>query len=164
MLKNLSYYLLSALFFFVFQQKGITQSIAIQSGGTSWSVTVPASNITTAGLDYSINMTSTTNQSLMNISTLLTYEVRAKKQDTLWDSRLELYVRKTGDGTPVLLATISPSGVGSYNLLGSSDVTLFSGLLGRTGVPLQYEIRGISVVVPVRTYSTTIVYTFVGLL
>jgi hypothetical protein len=109
-------------------------------------------------------MTSATNQSLMNISTLLTYEVRAKKQDTLWDSRLELYVRKTGDGTPVLLATISPSGVGSYNLLGSSDVTLFSGLLGRTGVPLQYEIRGISVVVPVRTYSTTIVYTFVGLL
>jgi hypothetical protein len=69
-------------------------------------------------------MTSATNQSLMNISTLLTYEVRAKKQDTLWDSRLELYVRKTGDGTPVLLATISPSGVGSYNLLGSSDVTL----------------------------------------
>jgi hypothetical protein len=141
MLKNLSYYLLFTLFFFVFQQKGITQSIAIQSGGTSWSVTVPASNITTAGLDYSINMTSATNQSLMNISTLLTYEVRAKKQDTLWDSRLELYVRKTGDGTPVLLATISPSGVGSYNLLGSSDVTLFSGLLGRTGVPLQYEIR-----------------------
>ncbi len=77
MLKNLSYYLLSALFFFVFQQKGITQSIAIQSGGTSWSVTVPASNITTAGLDYSINMTSATNQSLMNINTLLTYEVRA---------------------------------------------------------------------------------------
>ncbi|MDI9863717.1 hypothetical protein QM480_05245 [Flectobacillus sp. DC10W] len=164
MLRNLSYYLILLFFFFSEKQKGISQSISIQSGGTSWSVTVPASNITTAGLNYSTNMTSATNQSLMNVNTLLTYEVRAKKQDTLWDSRLELYVRKTGDGTPnILTATISPAGVGSYNLLSSSDVKIFSGLLGSSNIPLQYEIRGISVLVPVRTYSTTIVYTFVGL-
>jgi hypothetical protein len=139
------------------------QSISIQSGGSVWTESVPANTITQAGADYTTYVTSATNASLLNASPLiLNYQVAVKRQDTLWDSRLQLYVRKTGDGTGTL-SSVSPSGVGSYIQINTTNSNFFTGTLSRTGVPVQYEIRGISVLIPVRTYTTTITYTISGL-
>ena len=156
------------IIFLLMCQSVFGQSISVQAGGTIWSESLAASTITQAGADYTANVTSASNQSLINVNgSLLGYQVVVKRQDVVWDSRLLLYVRKTGDGSAGLLATISPSGVSSYQQITTSNVNFFSGslaLLGnRVGVPIQYEISGVSVLIPVKTYSTTIIYTVAGL-
>ncbi|MET3125371.1 hypothetical protein ABID42_000459 [Arcicella rosea] len=163
----MKYYLI-VFFSLLINHSFFSQSIVIQSGGTNWSESLSSSTITQAGADYTNNITSSSNQSLINVNgSLLTYQVSVRRQDIVWDSRLQLFIRKTGDGTGGLLATITPSGVSSYQQITTTNSNFFSGslaLLGnRVGVPIQYEIRGVSVLIPVKTYSTTIIYTVTGL-
>lgn len=134
--------------------------------GTTWNAS-PAS-ITEAGNNYSSTITSAANQSRITVSVglalLTTWEVFVHKQDVTWNSNLTVWIRKTGDGTGILtpvLGTISPNGTTSFIQLAASDQSIFSGFSNRFDVPIQYEIRGVSVLIPVSNYSCNIVFTVI---
>ncbi|MBL7814150.1 MAG: hypothetical protein JNL70_04015 [Saprospiraceae bacterium] len=142
------------------------QSIAASPG---WSVSVPANTITEAGSDYSANATSAINQTLVSLTMPggvfgANFTVSVHKIDTDWHSNLSLWVQRTGTGTGNGLFSASITGGASFLQLTSSPQTFYTGTTGflgstRNNVPIQYEIRGISVLIPVKTYSTTVVYT-----
>lgn len=144
-----------------------TQTITANS---SWNISIPANTITEAGNNYTTNITSPINQTLVNFSVpagLLgaNYTVSVHKIDTDWHTNLGLWTQRTGNGTSSsLLGTGSITGGVTFLQLTNSPQTFFygnTGILssGRTNVPIQYEIRGISVLLPVKTYTTTVVFT-----
>lgn len=128
----------------------------------SWNAEV-ITPITEAGLDYTSNITSASNQSLLDVSAQSSdpYTVTIQKQDTDWNSDLTLWARRTGTGT----GGASISGGENYIPLTASSQFFFDGIIAQqagprvTGIPIQYEIRGLSVLIPIKSYSTTIIYT-----
>ncbi|MFC0184353.1 hypothetical protein SAMN04515674_102126 [Pseudarcicella hirudinis] len=147
------------------------QSNAISITGTSWSASAPT--LTEAGNNYSSNVTSASNQTLVTVSStaflglLLSWKVMVTKQDVSWNSNLTVWIRKTGDGTS-LLGSITPSGTSSYIQLSTTQQELFRGTnvltsLNRNNVPIQYEIRGLSVTIPAANYSANVIYTLIDL-
>ncbi len=65
----------------------------------SWSVSVPSNTISEAGNDYNMNLTSMTNQTILNVSpTSANWVVRVEKTFGSWHNSLELYAIRTGDG------------------------------------------------------------------
>jgi hypothetical protein len=128
----------------------------------SWSVSVPSNTISEAGNDYNMNLTSMINQTLLDITvpTITTnWRVDVNKQDSFWHNSLGLWIRKTGDGMGVAGSTISPSGTIPFFQLANLGQPLFIGTKNYSSIPIQYEIRGLSVLIPASTYNTTVVYT-----
>ena len=75
------------------------QSLTISPG---WSVSIPASTITEAGLNYTTTtITSATSQSLMSITAArnTTHTVYVQKTDVSWDPSLIISVRRSGNGS-----------------------------------------------------------------
>jgi hypothetical protein len=128
----------------------------------SWSASV-TTTITEAGLNYTGNVTSASDQSLIDISAQNNdpYTVTIQEQDTDWNSNVTVWARRTGVGTG---GTAISGGVDYIQLIASAQF-FFSGAIAQpadprvVGIPIQYEIRGLSVLVPVKSYSTTIIYT-----
>jgi hypothetical protein len=136
------------------------QSIRVMPGG-SWSVSVPSNTISEAGNDYNINLTSMTNQTMLDINvpeTTTSWRVDVNKQD-FWNNSLTLWIRKTGDGVGTASSSISPIGSIPFFQLTNMGQAFFSGAKNYVGIPIQYEIRGLSVLIPASTYDTTVVYT-----
>ena len=140
---------------------GYAKSQSINAIG-SWSVSVPSNTITEAGNDYNMNLTSMTNQTMLDINIPLTtasWRVDVNKQDSFWSNSLTLWIRKTGDGVGVAGSSISPIGSIPFFQLANMGQSFFSGVKKYIGIPVQYEIRGLSVLIPASTYNTTVVYT-----
>lgn len=146
---------------------GKTQTI---KASPSWNISVPTSTITEAGSNYTTNITSPINQTLVDftVSSGLfggNYTVSVHKIDSDWHSNLSLWTQRTGTGTGGgLLGTGTITGGLTFIQLTNAPQTFFSGNTGflssgRTNIPIQYEIRGVSVLLPVKTYTTTVVYT-----
>jgi hypothetical protein len=128
----------------------------------SWPVSVPSNTISEAGNDYNMNLTSMTNQTMLDINVPLTttnWRVDVNKQDSFWNNSLTLWIRKTGDGIGVAGSSISPIGTIPFFQLANLGQPLFTGTKNYSSIPIQYEIRGLSVVIPASTYNTTVVYT-----
>ncbi len=128
----------------------------------SWSVSLPSNTISEAGNDYSMNLTSMTNQTIIDINTLSTttnWRVDVNQQDSFWNNSLTIWIRKTGDGVGVAGSNISPIGSIPFFQLANMGQAFFSGVKNFVGIPIQYEIRGLSVLIPASTYNTTVVYT-----
>ncbi|TLV03873.1 hypothetical protein [Dyadobacter luticola] len=143
-----------------------SQSITISNSSTggTWSVPTLSSTITSAGKNYEHTETTGASHTLIKINSLVVWTVSVSMSTTSnWNSALKLSVRRTGDGTG--LVTIS--GGTNYILLSSTPQFFFNGLLGlgfgRDNVPVQYKIEGLSVTLPVKTYTTTVLYTITGL-
>ncbi|WP_428653380.1 hypothetical protein [Runella sp.] len=140
----------------------------ISATGTTWNASV--TTITEAGSNYSSNITSAANQTTLTISVglalLTNWKVFVKKQDATWNSNLTVWVRKTGDGTGILtpvLGTISPNGATSFIQLTATNQEIFTGFSNRFNVPIQYEIRGLSVLIPASSYSTSVIFTVIDI-
>lgn len=130
----------------------------------SWSVSVPSNTISEAGNDYNINLTSVTNQTMIEInvpSTTANWRVDVDKQDSFWNNSLSLWIRKTGDGIGILGSSISPIGTIPFFRLANMGQPFITGVKNYVGIPVQYEIRGLSVLIPASTYNTTVVYTII---
>ena len=128
----------------------------------SWSVSVPSNTITEAGNNYNVNLTSMTNQTMIDINIPLTttnWRVDVNKQDSFWNNSLTLWIRKTGDGIGIAGSSISPIGAIPFFQLANMGQPFFSGMKKYMSIPVQYEIRGLSVLIPASTYNTTVVYT-----
>jgi hypothetical protein len=138
----------------------------IVTGG--WMRNISPSDISEAGNDYPITYTSNTNQTLLTITpknynkTIYVYVTRS---DIAWNTNLTLKIRRTSNGTNnniniaegLIYQTITNT---SPPLSAPSPVTpLFTCNGPFINIPLQYEITGISVLLPVQSYSTTIYYT-----
>ncbi|KAA0992840.1 hypothetical protein [Dyadobacter aurulentus] len=139
------------------------QSISINSGNT-WTLPSPSVLVTTAGKNYEHIETSPTSQTLIRVTSLLLWSVSVQMTNTSnWDPSLKLFVRRTGDGTGSAIL----GGSNNYIQLTTANQAFFWGLLSlgfnRDNVPVQYKIEGLSVTLPVKTYTTTIQYTITGL-
>lgn len=152
--------LLSILLFFCCLEKPFAQSITASPG---WNLSVASGTITEAGNNYSGSFSSATNQTLVSCTTgfFANYTVSVHKIDTDWNTSLSLWVQRTGTGTGGFLSSIS--GGTSYIQLTNSPQVLYTGNMffgtSRNNVPIQYQIQGLSVLLPVKTYTTTVIYT-----
>ncbi|GAB3519182.1 hypothetical protein [Emticicia fontis] len=130
----------------------------------AWSSSIPASTITEAGENYTSNWTSLTNQTIISLAWLTSYTVYVKKTDVSWNSNLSLWIHKTGE-TIGALGNVSPAGNSNYFQLTASNQLFFTASTGivlslsAATINVQYEIRGLSVLIPAQSYSTTVVYT-----
>ncbi|SDD48753.1 hypothetical protein SAMN04487996_101139 [Dyadobacter soli] len=139
------------------------QTITINSGNT-WSIPSLSSTITKAGKNYEHVETSSASQTLFKVNALLGWTLTAHLSTTSnWDPSLKLYVQRTGNGTGIAIL----SGGTTYIQLTSTPQVFFTGLLNllahRDNIPIQYKIEGLSVMLPVKTYTATVTYTISGL-
>ncbi len=128
----------------------------------NWSETIDASDLSAgAGTDLTSTYESAASQTLITISNTGgssdTWRVDVRRADTTWHGDFTLSVQRTGSGTgggPI-------SGGTSYQAVGTSDASFFSGGGDKTDVPVQLKLDGMSVQVPINTYSTTVTFTVV---
>ena len=124
---------------------------------SSWTPSVGTTPVLIAGNDYTNStLTSSVNQSSLNVNSNGRYTISVNKTDIDWNAGLSLWVRRTSDGTSSS-SSISPNV--SFIRLSNLNQVLFSGNKDRSNVPLHFEIRGLSVLLPAIQYSTTIVFT-----
>lgn len=130
----------------------------------NWTSSVPSSSITEAGLDYPVgNIASAVNQSLMTVNSSKNSVafVSIQKSDTSWDARLIISALRTGTGT---------GNNGFSTTLGTTALTITNapqrffevrpaGGTRVSNIPIQYLLTGFTVLMPVKTYTTTIIYT-----
>ncbi|WP_341224755.1 hypothetical protein [uncultured Arcticibacterium sp.] len=152
--------------------------------GTDWVPSIDASSVTEAGIDYAsdFSIESLVNQSEMDVTPILSallpplfnWTVQASMTSVVnWHPNLELALRRSGDGTGSSLSTglglgltiISPriNGGENYQSLTVVPTTFFTGRARYQDIPIQYKISGLSVLIPTKTYSTDVLYTFIGL-
>jgi hypothetical protein len=144
---------------------GQTVSISNGASGATWSVPTLSSTISKAGKNYEHVETSSPSHTLLKVSAVVIWSVSVHQSATSnWDPSLKLYVQRTGTGTGLAIL----SGGTSYIQLSSTSQQFFTGLLtlfsgNRDNIPIQYKIEGLSVMLPVKTYTTTVMYTISGL-
>ena len=135
----------------------------ITSSGT-YTVTLATTNIREAGNNYpSGNLVSNTNQTLLTVNSPANsiVSVFVQKSDTSWDSRLTISALRTGTGT----GSGGFSTTGGTALLPITNVPQYffevrpgSGTRV-SNIPIQYYTTGFTVLLPVKAYTTTLLYT-----
>lgn len=135
-----------------------SQNINITLSG-NWMKTINASDISEAGNDYPSAYTSDINQTIMTIkpknnNKLIT--VYVKRNDIVWHNNLNLKILRTSSGTN---GNTNISGGSIFQTITNIDTNFFTCRGPFTSLPFQYEINGISVLLPVQSYSTTIMFT-----
>ena len=132
----------------------------------NWTKNLSALDINDAGNDYASSIVSADNQSLITVSpggksqNYVNIDVLVHREDINWNSNLTLKVKRTSNGTNG--NTIISGGEINFQTINTIDSFLFSCTGNHTDVPLQYEITGISVLLPVQNFSTTVVYTLMN--
>jgi len=80
-----------------------------------------------------------------------------------WHPNLQLYARRTGTGVNGLFFGSAIGSGTSYQLISTSNQFFFNGICTISDIPIQYEIRNVSLLLPAKTYETTIIYTVTDL-
>lgn len=139
-----------------------TQTLTVTGGYVR---TLASTSITEAGLNYPTgDIASAVNQSLINVSSAKNSVafVSIQKSDTSWDAGLIILSLRTGTGTSSNNFSIT-GGTTPLAITNAPqrffEVSISSGNTQVSNIPIQYLIRGFSVLMPVRTYTTTIIYT-----
>lgn len=137
----------------------------------TWNYNIPTTNILEAGNDFTGSYSSANNQ--INVSVYLdggwigfwwnwfinySWQIEVSRMDTDWHPDLEIYIRRTGDGAGYGGGNYV-SGGNNYMPVKNENQRFYEGGRARMDVPVQYMIRNVSVTMPAKTYSTTIVYT-----
>ena len=135
---------------------GICWAISITATG-SWSETIDASDLQAgAGSDLISTYESAADAVIIDITdTSGAWGLDVKKIDTNWHSNLHLHVKRTSDGQ----GPGSISGGTSYQEVTDTDLSFFSGDRWRSDVDIQLKLTGVSIQVPLDTYTTTVYYT-----
>lgn len=133
----------------------------------SWSTVLPVASVTEAGNDFQATYTSAANQVLLNFFKIqgnspFNYRIDIRKSDIDWNASLKLYARRSGDGNP-LTGNTGISGGTTFQLLTNTNQLFFSGYRGRDNVPVQFQLTGVSVLIPAKTHTTTVIYTITEL-
>jgi hypothetical protein len=150
------------LFLSIFMNKCFTQSLTVTGG---WTRTLATTNITESGLDYATGgtLSAAVNQSTINVNSAANSVafVYIQKSDISWDTRLVLAALRTGTGT----GSTGFSTTNGTTALNVSNVSQYffevrpgSGTQV-SNIPIQYTIKGFTVLLPAKTYTTTLLYT-----
>lgn len=112
-----------------------------------------------AGSD--INSIYSTSQALINLTVRSSgnFAITVRKEDTNWDNQLSFYLHRTGNGTG--RGTIF--GGTNFIRLDNFEQTFFEGRFTRSSVPIQYEFRNLSVLVPADGHTSAVIYTITSL-
>jgi len=164
LLNNFKYLFILLLIVFC-NQTGLTQSketsIHINAGRSfsSFTAAIP----TDAGAD--ISYTYTTSPALINLTlrTNNSYRIAVSQQDSDWDSSLQFYIRRSGDGTADGRRGNVISGGSNFKQLSSFTQTFFEGTYTRFSIPIQYEFQNLSVLTPAGEHTSAVIYTITSL-
>lgn len=86
------------------------------------------------------------------------WKVNVKRSDTNWPKALDLWIRRTGDGTISEGGTIKHGA--KYSKVKANEKKFFAGQAKWVwGIPVQFKLQGLSSVLSPGTFSTTITYT-----
>lgn len=134
--------------------------------GTSSSETLTPLPSSRTGLDYeSSDLIIARTQgnltvSITNSDGCSNWQVSVASVPLTWNANLRLWVNKTNDGSSFASgASIYPSGTTAYQEITLIPQTFFNGVKDRLSVQISYKMSGMSVLLPVQTYSTTVYYT-----
>jgi hypothetical protein len=125
----------------------------------SWSRTIGSGDLQGgAGSNLNPTYASSSNQVYMSVTTTLTnWRVDILRIDSSWNSNFVLSIRRTGNG----MGSGTVSGGTNYQTILTTSQTLVTGSGNLYLIALQEQLGGVSVSIPVATYSTTIQYTAV---
>ncbi|MCP9767882.1 hypothetical protein EGI22_08155 [Lacihabitans sp. LS3-19] len=147
-------------------KKGVSQYLNTSG---SWYPNVASNVIAEAGLNYNTTykIQSQTNQTMLNLSlgggifnTLFNgWQVDVSRSDIHWNSNLKLEVKRTSNGTGSIFSSISGGTIDQQVL--TSNSSFFNGVGNFSNISVQYQISGFSVLIPVDTYSTTVIFTLI---
>ncbi len=137
------------------------------SANGQWDYTVSNLDITEAGTDFQGTYSSAASQVTIDVfqdnfwlNLLLAYnwQVSVRMTQIDWNPNLILSARRTGNGNPFFFNGPISGGT-SYLQLSTANQNFFNGQRSRYDIPIQYRISGISVLLPAKTYTATVVYT-----
>lgn len=121
-----------------------------------WNYTIPVSDISEAGEDFSGTYTSDPNQAYIDISYNRNWKVSVQKNNIDWNNKIKIYARRTGSGWG---SARRISGGTNFLRIKNKNSNFFSGRGWYFSLPIQYEIRKVSVTIPAHTYIVEILYT-----
>jgi hypothetical protein len=127
----------------------------------SWSRVIGAGDLLGGpGSNLGATYTSATNQVTMGVTTgaNMNWRVDVRRIDTIWHANFVLSIRRTNNGTA---GNGTVAGGTTYLQITTTSRTFVTGRNNRTGITLQEQLGGVSVSIPVATYTTTIQYTVV---
>lgn len=134
--------------------------------GTSLSETLTTLASSRTGLDYEssdLTIARTAGNltiSIANSDGCSNWQLSVSSVTINWNANLRLWVNKTNDGSTFSSgASIYPSGTTAYQEISLIPQNFFSGVKDRLSVQISYKISGMSVLIPVQTYSSTVYYT-----
>lgn len=125
-----------------------------------WNERIRASDITEAGNDYVGTYESDPDETVITIEAknknkTITVLIRKEDDPGDWHSNLDLQIRRTDNNN-------NSNGGTSFQTITDFDSVFFYTKGKKNTVPIQYRIKGISVLLPVQDYTTTIIYTVYG--
>lgn len=128
--------------------------------GENWVKSFTESDINVAGNDYNTSFESSASQTFLTISpnnknNLV--HVYVTRSNNNWHNNLKLRVRRTSNGNNQANSNIY--GGTEYHYISDLTTEFFTCRGYPNDVALQYEITGLSVLLPVKSYSATIMYT-----
>lgn len=158
--------LLSVLILVFLTKISVAQSITVTG---SWNPAINTNVITEAGNDYASGyaIESAANQSSINLTLgggffnilFNSWRVDVQRSDILWHSSLVLETRRTSNGTGSFLGSIA-NGT-AYQRVNTNSQSFFDGTGSYNNVNIQYRISGMSILTPVNTYSTSVIFTLI---
>lgn len=123
----------------------------------SWTLVISAADLIGGITTYESNP----DQILITISNAPTkhngWNINVAKSDIHWHSSLLLWIRRTGDGVGDGMIRFGDT----YQQLGA-DTFFIDGNADRSDIPVQLKLTGVSSAIPPDTYTTTIIYTYLG--
>jgi hypothetical protein len=135
--------------------------------GSDWTPVVPT--ITEAGSDYGGLYISADGQVKLNVSVPLLLgsgKVSVHYEPNLvWHNSLKIDVQKLDNGLGLcVLCSMTPDNMGPIKELSTIDVELFRmhavlSVAAVNNIALKFQVRGVSVAIPVDNYSARIVFT-----
>jgi len=147
------------LFLGVFVIKTVIAGILIIG---SWSLSISSADlIAGAGSDINNSFVSISNQVMIDITDVNSIEnnwrIDIHKTDVIWDTNIQLFIARTGEGSGQKNSTIL--GGLTYQNITDREQLFFAGRGQRSGVPIQLKFEGLTIGLPNGSFSTTVVYT-----
>jgi hypothetical protein len=138
----------------------ISIKVTVKQG--KWTIKLDDTNLTGgAGSDFITPLESVTDKVSVDITKTqgdtAPWRLDISKTDTIWPSSVEIYARRTADGT----GSGTISGGTTYQQITDIDQTLCTGTGDRTNITIQLKLENVSVVMGLDDYTTSIVYTVV---
>lgn len=135
-----------------FIQGACTQSIIVTG---QWNYTIPTTDITEAGEDFTGKYTSSVNQVYLDIIYDNNWSVSVQKNNIDWNNKLTIWMHRTGNG----FGTGRIRDGKNYKRIRNNDIKFITDNRARYSIPLQYQIRKVSVTIPAHNYIVEIMYT-----